>query len=299
MTDADWIRRAELDDLLRVLRRRLRRAAPGGRSRGLRQEDAASLAGLSRRRYADLEHGAFSPSPEVADRVAAGLQMTEAERSALHVLATGQDPPRRIGQLGGLPPQEPNLGLRALVTHMDPFPAALTDESWTLLFRNTAMDKWAGGWFLTVPPDRQNLILYLFSDHAEQHLPDIHALRSYCTALLRYQYDRNLASAKFADLVRNLIGTGAEAAELWARHEVEFAPHQYPVRLRHGAGTADASVLFTPVTPQLWLFAMVIPAGISPPRSRQGDRRLPGGPAGLASSRTRDYRLLTGDRRCR
>jgi transcriptional regulator with XRE-family HTH domain len=267
MADADWTRRTELTDLLQKCRSRLGHAVPGGRSRGLRQEDAAGLAGLSRRRYADLEHGAFTPSPDLVERVAVALRMTEAERSALHVLATGQDPPRVISRPGEMPPQEPGLGLRDLVTHSDPYPAALTDESWTLRFRNPAMDAWAGGWFLTVPPDQANLVLYLFSDHAARLLPDVQALRRYSVALLRYQYTRNLASAKFAELVRNLIAAGQEAADLWARHELEMSPHQYSVRLRHSDGTADASVLFSPVTPQLWLYVMVIPEGICPSAS--------------------------------
>jgi hypothetical protein len=46
MTDTDWTRRAELADLLRASRARLARPAiPGVRSRGLRQEDVAGLAG--------------------------------------------------------------------------------------------------------------------------------------------------------------------------------------------------------------------------------------------------------------
>jgi transcriptional regulator with XRE-family HTH domain len=265
MDDADWTRRTELNHLLVVCRRRLGRTVPGGRSPGLRQEDAASLAGLSRRHYANLERGQIIPSADVVDRVAAALRMTEAERSALHVLATGQDPPRLISQPGDIPPQEPSPGLRDLVTQFR-YPAALTDESWTLRFRNQAMDSWAGGWYLTVPAAQQNLILYLFSRHAEQLLPDIHELRRYSAALLRYQYTRNLGSARFGELVRHVTSTGNEAARLWALHEVAFSPHQYPVRVRHDGGIAEASVLFTPIaTPQLWLYVMVIPPDVEPP----------------------------------
>ena len=101
MTDVDWTRRAELADLLRASRARLARPAiPGTRRRGLRQEDVASLAGLSLRRYAAFERGEFVATPGMIDQIAVALQMPDAERSALHVLAAEQDPPARSATPG-------------------------------------------------------------------------------------------------------------------------------------------------------------------------------------------------------
>ena len=66
----------------------------GNRGKRLRQDDAAILSGLSTRRYAALERGAVeNPSLDLIENVASGLRMTPAERSALHVLSRGQDPP--------------------------------------------------------------------------------------------------------------------------------------------------------------------------------------------------------------
>lgn len=267
MADADWTWRAELGDLLRTCRSRLARpAVPGSRRGGLRQEDVANLAGLSLRRYAALERGEFTPPPEMADQVAAALQMSEAERSALHVLATGQDPPRPVARPVGDPPHEPSSGLRDLVIQMDPNPAALTDETWTVVYYNRALAALSGGWYDAADPEERHLVSYLFSKNAEELLPDVHALRRYGLAVMRYQYTRNLVP-KFTDFVRRLTSSSAEAAALWAAHEVAFPPHEYPVRVRDpGRGIFEAHVVFVPISPRLWLYTVVLPDGLRPPR---------------------------------
>ena len=101
MNDDDWARRAELAGLLRACRARLvRPAVPGARRGGMRQEDVAGMAGISVRAYGAFERGDYPANAQVVDRIAAALQMSEAERSALHVLATGQDPPRPLTPAG-------------------------------------------------------------------------------------------------------------------------------------------------------------------------------------------------------
>jgi transcriptional regulator with XRE-family HTH domain len=267
MPDGDWAWQAELADLLRACRARLARpAVPGSRRGGLRQEDVADLAGISLRRYAAFERGEFTPPVATVDQVAAALQMSDAERSALHVLATGQDPPRRVARPAPAPPREPSRALRDLVAHMDPYPAALTDETWTILHYNPAMNAWARGWYGAADPSERHLVHYLFSKSAQDSLPDIHAVRRASMAMLRYQYTRNLAAPGFARIVARLTATSREAAALWARHEVTFPPHEYPVRVRHTIhGIIEGHVLFVPVSPQLWTYTMVLPPGIQPP----------------------------------
>ena len=258
--DWDWARRAELADLLRACRARVRRpAVPGSRQGGLRQEDAADLSGLSLRRYAALERGEFTPTPGMADQVAAALRMAGAERSALHVLATGQDPPRPVIQPTAAQPHGFGQALRDLIAGMS-YPAALTDETWTLLHYNAAMNAWSGGWYDAADPADRHLVLYLFSAHAEDQLPDVHVVRRLNMAALRYQYTRNLATPGFADLITRLIASSPEAAALWKRHEVAFPAHEYSLRLRHASrGIIGADVLRLPVSPQLWMHTMILP----------------------------------------
>ena len=177
------------------------------------------------RRYAAFERGEIaSPLPEMVESVASALRMTMAERSALHILATGHDPP--------LPPVPPGDGARPevspvfleLLARQDPNPAIITDETWTIIARNEAVSAWAGGWLDQLPHGQQNLVLYLFSDACEALLPDVHAARRAAIAGSRYQYARNVTSDRFAALIARLHATGPEARELWNRHEIAIPP---------------------------------------------------------------------------
>jgi len=231
----------------------------------MRQEDVAGLAEVSVRLYGAFERGDYAATAQVVDRIAAALQMSEAERSALHVLASRQDPPRRLTRLPGNLPGEQGQALRDLVS-CSPYAAALTDETWTVLHHNRNMSDWVGGWFESVAPTDRHLVAYLFSGHAEASMPDIRAVRRAAIAWLRYQYARNLSSPGFTDTVERLLRGSPAAAELWSKRELAFAPHLYPVKLRH-PGTAEivaANVLFAPVTPRVWTYTMITPPDIAP-----------------------------------
>ena len=109
--DVEWRRREELRSLLTALRSR----RGGNDGKRLRQDDAAILSGLSTRRYAALERGTVeNPSLDLIENVASGLHMTPAERSALHVLSRGQDPPMPPATPGGEWP-EVGPGQRELI----------------------------------------------------------------------------------------------------------------------------------------------------------------------------------------
>jgi hypothetical protein len=184
------------------------------------------------RRYAALERGAANPSVGLVDSVASGLRMTPAERSALHVLATRQDPPMPATPPGGEWPQiDPDL--RDLIAQLDPLPAAITDEMRTVMARNQALTALTGGLVRKVPRDQQNLVLFLFSPEGDRLLPEVHAHRQAAVAGLRYQYARNIASNRFAALISVLLDTGLEARDLWEHHEITLPQRQCSTRVRH------------------------------------------------------------------
>lgn len=280
MADADWRRREELRSLLTSLRARLGRNDGSG-GRGLRQEDAAILSGLSVRSYAALERGtAPHPSLSLVESVASGLGMTPAERSALHVLATGQDPPMPATRPGGGEWPEVSHNVRDLIGRLDPIPAAITDEMWTIMVRNRALTAWTGGWFDWVPRQKQNLVLFLFAPECERLLPDVHAERRAALAGLRYQYTRNIGSDRFAALIETLLETAPEARQLWERHEIELPLRQSTTRVRYpGRGVIETRTLMTELSPQTWMMMAVPPVGLGPPRRlTEGTRAEP--PAG-------------------
>jgi transcriptional regulator with XRE-family HTH domain len=262
--DAAWARRHELSDLLLSCRSRLARQDPEGHERGLRQQDVADLIGISSRYYASFERGEIGkPGVRLVESVAAALRMNDAQRSALHVLALSQDPPmpaRQAGPPGSLPAIPP--ALRELVRRLDPTPAAITDEMWTILARNAAMTHWVGKYLDRVPPDQQNLILYLFTPEAGQVLADVDGDRRAAVAGLRYQYARNVTSPRFAALVDRLLATGPQARDLWKRHELEIPRKLYRLRIRAGGGpAADVSVVFTALSARLSLLVAMLPEG--------------------------------------
>ena len=134
--EADWRRRDELQSLLRMCRARNTPHNPGTGS--IRQQDAAVLAGLSVRSYAALERGtAAHPSVAMIESVAEALNMTAAERSALHVLARGQDPPMPAVPPGGDWAQA-GPQLRGAIARFSA-PAAILDETWAVLAGNAAL----------------------------------------------------------------------------------------------------------------------------------------------------------------
>lgn len=263
--DAERLRVDELRSLLQACRGRMVRPVQDGRGRGLRQQDAADLAGLSHRYYADIERGQRAASAALIDQLASALQMTAAERSAAHVLAVGQDPPRPVSRALHVPAPEPGQALREIVRQLGPYPAALTDEMWTFRLHNEATTAWSAGWYDRADPPARNMLLYLFTGEAEASLPDVDDLRRYWLAALRYQYARNLSSPRAGDLVGRLLEL-PQAAAMWKLHEVVIPPHQYPVRIRHPErGIVDAHVVLTPLHPSLWLYVMHLPPGTDPP----------------------------------
>lgn len=261
---AAWRRRSELSDLLLSCRSRLVRPDAEGHERSLRQQDVADLIGISVRYYASFERGEIdNPSVHLVESVAAALRMSDAQRSALHVLALSHDPPMPARQAGypGSPPVVP-LPLRELVRRLDPTPAAITDEMWTILARNAAMTHWVGEFLDRVPPDQQNLILYLFTPEAGKVLADVDGDRRAAVAGLRYQYARNVGSPRFAVLVDRLLATGPEARRLWKRHDLDIPRKLYRLRIRQEAGRmAEVSVVFTALSARLSLLVAMLPEG--------------------------------------
>jgi transcriptional regulator with XRE-family HTH domain len=261
---AVWRRRSELSDLLLSVRSRLIRPDADGHERSLRQQDVADLVGISVRYYAAFERGEIdNPSVTLVEAIASALRMSEAQRSALHVLALSHDPPMPARQPGfpGSPPVVPQV-LRELVRRLEPTPAAITDEMWTILVRNASMTHWVGEYFDRVPPDQQNLILYLFSPEARDVLVDVDSDRKEAVAGLRYQYARNVASSRFAVLVDRLLATGPEARNLWKRHDVEIPRKLYRLRIREVPGrAAEVSVVFTALSARLSLLVAMLPEG--------------------------------------
>jgi transcriptional regulator with XRE-family HTH domain len=103
-------------------------AGDSRRAPGLRREELASLAGLSVDYIVRLEQGrARRPSNQVAASLARALQLTDAERDHLFVVA-GLLPPSPSEVPAHIPP-----GVQRLVARLGEIPLAVFTASWDLL----------------------------------------------------------------------------------------------------------------------------------------------------------------------
>src|SRR5215469_8930440 len=94
------LQRAQLSEFLRSCRARREPASLGlapaarRRSKGLRREDVAALAGLSATWYTWLEQGRnVHPSEQILERLSTALGLSAAERDYLFMLAQHRPPP--------------------------------------------------------------------------------------------------------------------------------------------------------------------------------------------------------------
>ncbi|MFJ4656354.1 helix-turn-helix transcriptional regulator [Nocardia sp. NPDC088792] len=129
----------ELGAFLRAMRERLSPEAAGlsstgqRRTPGLRRQEVAQLAAVSIDWYIRLEQGrAGTPGAAILDALAEALQLSDAERAHLHLIARGAQPPSRTR------PTEPPPSLRAILDGMPQLPAYLMDFRLDIFARNTA-----------------------------------------------------------------------------------------------------------------------------------------------------------------
>ncbi|MGI3783764.1 MAG: helix-turn-helix transcriptional regulator [Janthinobacterium lividum] len=152
------IDKGDLASLLRAWRDRLQPAAvgfPAGqrRTRGLRREEVAMLAGLSVDYLVRLEQGRSArPSAQVVAALARVLQLSDLERDELYGAAGLAAPP------AGLVPTHIPGSVQRLLARLPDVAIGVYDACWTLL---TANDAWAA---LLGPVDPgRNLVLQQFT----------------------------------------------------------------------------------------------------------------------------------------
>jgi transcriptional regulator with XRE-family HTH domain len=133
-------------------------AGDARRAAGLRREELAALAGLSVDYVVRLEQGrATRPSAQVAASLARALQLSDAERDHLFVVA-GLLPPSPLEVPSHIPP-----GVQRLVARLGETPVAVFTAAWDLISWSPL---WAAllGEPLNPAAGRPNLIRSLFTD---------------------------------------------------------------------------------------------------------------------------------------
>jgi transcriptional regulator with XRE-family HTH domain len=184
------------------------------RTAGLRREELALLAGLSVDYVVRLEQGrAKRPSSQVAASLARALQLTDAERDHLFVVAGLLPPsPRKVST--HIPP-----GVQRLIARLGEVPLAVFTASWDLV---TWSPLWAA---LQNNPVRArgNLVRGIFSGTAlgggEQRIVvrsgSLAGFEASLVADLRRVHGRYPDDAAVRALVKELLETSERFRELW------------------------------------------------------------------------------------
>jgi transcriptional regulator with XRE-family HTH domain len=187
---------------------------PSRRTAGLRREELALLAGLSVDYVVRLEQGrAKRPSSQVAASLARALQLTDAERDHLFVVAGLLPPsPRKVST--HIPP-----GVQRLIARLGEVPLAVFTASWDLV---TWSPLWAA---LQNNPVRArgNLVRGIFSGTAlgggEQRIVvrsgSLAGFEASLVADLRRVHGRYPDDAAVRALVKELLETSERFRELW------------------------------------------------------------------------------------
>jgi transcriptional regulator with XRE-family HTH domain len=232
---------AELGRFLRAQRERLRpedfglRSRTARRTRGLRREEVAVLAGMSADYYRRLEQARVGPpSSQVLEAVARALRFTDDERDYAFRIVD-RDPPRRPHAVTEIEP--------ALAQMLDAMPGAaamvMSDLGETLA-QNATSKGLLGDHSLYTGINRNGMYRW-FTDPAERlmHPPEAQEAESDArVSTLRGWYART-GDPRAERLVTLLRAHSTEFDRLWLREKVHIC-RSGPVTLLHPvAGTLD------------------------------------------------------------
>ena len=212
---------SRLGAFLKDRRTRLDPAAfgfPKGRRRtpGLRREEVAQRANISPTWYTWLEQGrGGAPSPDVLDRIAAGLMLTEPEREHLFLLGLGRPPEVRYKAVNGVTPR-----LQRVLDALEVSPAIIKNATWDVIAWNRAaaallMD------YAKLPPKDRNILRLMFADARVQAAQDDwRSVARYVVGAFRADAVRAGASEEIARLVEELCQLSTEFEAMWRDNNV-------------------------------------------------------------------------------
>jgi len=217
----------------------------GRRTKGLRREEVALLAGVSVTWYTWLEQGRpINASVDVLDALARTLRLSEAEHHHLLTLATrpAGDRPTEIEHA-------PDALVR-LITSMEPAPAYVLGPRWEFLAWNAAqsrlypaIDHLQGEqrnllWVIFAEPTARALVAD-WPEQAHQILAEFRA----GTAELR-------TDASVNELVDHLRARSAEFAQWWP--QLDVSTFQTRVRRYHHPWAGELAFEYQQLTPSEW-----------------------------------------------
>jgi DNA-binding XRE family transcriptional regulator len=212
------------------------------RTRGLRREELASLAGISVDYLIRLEQGrATNPSAQVLAALSRALRLTIEERDHLYFVA-GQAPPKRSAMTSHVP-----ASVQRLVDRLADLPVAVYDPAWTIITWNAA---WAGlmGDPSALSGRDRNLIWRTFtgkSTRVRKTGAEADGFETNAVADLRRAAGTYPDDASLRQLVGELRQASPRFAKLWAERVVNTTSSNSKTIIHPDVGpiTLDCDVL--------------------------------------------------------
>jgi transcriptional regulator with XRE-family HTH domain len=212
--------RSELSDFLRSRRARLSPdevGLPAGgrrRTKGLRREEVASLAGVGLTWYTWFEQGRnIRVSPDFLENVARALRLDGAERQHLFALLAHDAAPPRPSV------RHVSLALQRVLDGFPHYPAYIRTMRWDTIAWNKPADRIFN--FSRRAPEQRNLVRMVFTDpEMRAMMPNWESDAPKLIAKFRGYYAKQRGDATLEALVRELQDRSAEFRLWWRRHDV-------------------------------------------------------------------------------
>jgi transcriptional regulator with XRE-family HTH domain len=191
----------------------------------------AQRANISPTWYTWLEQGrGGAPSPDVLDRIARALMLTEAEREHLFLLGVGHPPEARYRRDEGVTPR-----LQRVLDALEPTPALIRTATWDVVAWNRAASVLLTD-FAAVPPGERNMLRFIFLDPRMRGAHyDWESVARFVVSAFRVDAARAGAAEAVRPLVDELCALSPEFKAMWSAGEVLAAHGEAVKRLRHPA----------------------------------------------------------------
>jgi transcriptional regulator with XRE-family HTH domain len=230
------------------------------RTSGLRREEVAQRANISPTWYTWLEQGrGGAPSPDVLDRIARALMLTDIEREHLFLLGLGRPPEVRYRKNGDVTPR-----LQRVLDKLDPSPALIRTATWDVIGWNRAATVMLGD-YGALPPHQRNVLRTIFLDPRARAVQyDWESVARHVVGAFRAEAARAGAAAAVEPLVDELCRLSPEFRTMWRDNDVRGAHGEAIKHIRHPTlgplafeysvfavdGRTDLSmVVYNPATP--------------------------------------------------
>lgn len=209
------------------------------RTPGLRREEVALRANISPTWYTWLEQGrGGAPSPDVLERIARGLMLTEPEREHLHILAFGHPPGARYRGSDGVTPR-----LQRVLDAIPASPAIVRTATWDVVAWNRAATVVLTD-YSELPRPQRNILRLMFSDtRVKAAQADWLSVARFVVGAFRADAARAGAGAEIGQLVEELSRTSPEFDALWRDNEV--VGHGEGVKRLHHPGIGPIELEFS------------------------------------------------------